>query len=147
MFTRKKDLDGELTVLLPILERQLRAYPEEWVGVLTPTTNVRDKVAEFLAAGVLARHVLVQARDSEDRTFDSEKRIVVSTLHSAKGIEFRAVHFVAADVFPRYTREKAFTAVTRAKTALDVYHSTPMDGSLESALAHRALPDLEDLFS
>ena len=141
-----QDRDGEFTALLPILERQLRAYPDEWVGVISATKKARDKAAQFLGGGALANQVSVQAHKSENRTFDPNKRIVVSTLHSAKGTEFRAVHFVAADEFPRYTREKAFTAITRAKTALDVYHSGPMDGSLESALARRELPDLEDLF-
>ena len=141
-----KDLDDELAVLLPILERQLRAYPEEWVGVITANKRARDRVAEFLSAGSLGDQVVVQAESSEDRAFVAKKRIVVSTLHSAKGTEFRAVHFVGADDFPRYTREKAFTAVTRAKTALDVYHCRPMKGSLESALAQKAIPDLDDLF-
>ena len=143
---RATDIEAQLTALVPILERQLRAYPDEWLGVIAVTRKSRDRVVEFLKAGPLASQVLVQSENSDDRTFDPAKRIVVSTLHSAKGTEFRAVHFMAADDFPRYTREKAFTAVTRAKTALDVYHSGPMDGSLESALARPAVPDLEDLF-
>jgi superfamily I DNA and RNA helicase len=138
--------EEELAVLKPILERQLRAYPEEWIGVITATKNARDQAAAFLSTSTLGGQVAVQAENVKNRTFDSKSRIVVSTLHSAKGAEFRAVHFMAADEFPRYTREKAFTVVTRAKTALDVYHGGPMTGSLESALAQREVPDLEDLF-
>ena len=142
----KEDREGELATLVTILVRQLRAYPGEWLGVITATRNVRDEVAEFLCSGPLSKEVSVQAESVRDRAFDPNKRIVVSTLHSAKGTEFRAVHLVSANEFPRYTREKAFTAVTRAKTALDVYHNGPLAGSLESALAQRAIPDLEDLF-
>ncbi|MYI68255.1 MAG: hypothetical protein F4103_05730 [Boseongicola sp. SB0673_bin_14] len=137
---------AEFEALQLIVERQLRAYPEEWIGVIAATRNARDEVAAFLHAGPLANQVTVQAENMKNRTFDQAKRIVVSTLHSAKGAEFRAVHFVATDEFPRYTREKAFTAITRAKTALDVYHCAPIDGSLDSALAQRNVPDLEDLF-
>ena len=98
--------------------------------------------AQFLRGTALSDSVSVQSEDSEDRSFDPERRIVVSTLHSSKGTEFRCVHLVAADNFPYYTREKAFTAVTRAKTTLDVYHSEPLEGALEAALATPAVPDL-----
>ena len=107
-----------------------------------------SQIAEFLEQteqSELVDNVLIQSTDEEDRTFDSERRVVVSTLHSAKGTEFRSVHFVAADDFPRFTREKAFTAITRAKTTLDVYHSHPMEGALESALAQPTVPNLDEI--
>ena len=143
----KDSRDAEFEALQSTLMRQLRAYPEEWLGVITATKDSRDKVARFLGQGPLAKHIAIQGENVTDRGFDESKRIVVSTLHSAKGVEFRAVHIVATDEFPKYTREKAFTAITRAKTALDVYHSASIAGSLDSALATRGLPDLEDLFS
>ena len=93
----------------------------------------------------LKNNIIVQSDDEDDRAFDSQRRVVVSTLHSAKGTEFRSVHFVAADDFPYYTREKAFTAITRAKTTLDVYHSHPMEGALESALAQPRIPNLDEI--
>ena len=107
-----------------------------------------QKVADFLRrlGGEFRDTVCVQSDDEGSRTFDPERRIVVSTIHSSKGTEFRCVHFLGADDFPHFTREKAFTAVTRAKTTLDVYHRDPMEGALESALAQRQEPDLGGLF-
>ena len=139
------ELEGQLERLKLNLDSQLRAYPDEWLGVLSARRTTRNAVANFLSQTDLRESVLLQSDDTDDREFDEERRIVVSILHSAKGTEFRSVHFVAADKFPHYTREKAFTAVTRAKTTLDVYHSEPMEGALESALATRSVPDLEGI--
>ena len=45
-------------------------------------------------------------------------------------------------------REVAFTAITRAKTSLTIYHTAPLPGFLDLALAPppTALPNLGDLF-
>ena len=138
-------LDEQLQLLEQNLDRQLRAYPEGWLGVFAVRRKTRDRVADYLSQTPLASNLIVQADDEESRVFDPEHRIVVSTLHAAKGTEYRCVHFVAADDFPHYTRQKAYTAVTRAKTTLDVYHSGPMDGAFESALAEPKVPDLNGI--
>ena len=127
------------------LDEQVRAYPDEWLGVLAVRRETRDAIAAFLRDTELGENVIFQSEEAEDRSFDPERRVVVSTLHSAKGTEFRSVHLIAADDFPYYTREKAFTAVTRAKTTFDVYHSGPLEGALESALATPAVPDLNGI--
>ena len=141
----EEDVQRQLARLKASLDEQVRAYPDEWLGVLTVRRETRDAVAEFLGETELSDSVSLQSEDADDRSFDPERRIVVSTLHSAKGTEFRCVHLFAADDFPYYTREKAFTAVTRAKTTFDVYHSGPVEGALESALATPAVPDLNGI--
>lgn len=137
--------DEQLQLLRQNLDRQLRAYPEGWLGVFAVRRDTRDRVAAYLSKTPLASHLIVQADDEDSRVFDPEHRIVVSTLHAAKGTEYRCVHFVAADDFPHYTREKAYTAITRAKTTLDVYHCGPVDGAFESALAEPKVPDLSGI--
>ena len=137
----------QLEKLVPTLDRQLRAYPNEWLGVIAVRSSTRDTIAESLIKSKLGTNVVVQSDDRQSRTFDPGRRIVVSTLHSVKGTEFRSLHFLAADDFPFFTREKAFTAVTRAKTTLDVYHSRPLNGALESALAEPQVPDLDGIFT
>ena len=127
-----RSLDGQLALLEQNLLVQLRAYPEGWLGVLAVRRETVDYMAAFLARTPLIGQIIVQSDDADSRTFFSERRIVISTVHGAKGTEFRSVHLVNADDFPYYTREKSFTAVTRAKTTLDVYHSGPLHGSLES---------------
>ena len=139
--------EEQLRKIAANLRTQIRAYPDEWIGILVSKNETVVKVANFLyQQSDLRDNVLVQSNEEESRTFDPERRIIVSTIHSSKGTEFRCVHFVAADDFPYFTREKAFTAVTRAKTTLDVYHERPMDGALESAVAQPQEPNLGGLF-
>ena len=138
--------EEQLRKLEENLHMQVRAYPDEWIGILASRKETMEKIADFLYQGELRDNVHVQSNEEESRTFDPERRIVVSTVHSSKGAEFRCVHFVAADDFPYFTREKAFTAVTRARTTLDMYHERPMDGPLESAVAERQTPNLGRLF-
>lgn len=128
------------------LRVQVKAYPDEWIGILVSRIETVEKVADFLYQNGFQDNVLVQSSEEESRTFDPGRRIVVSTIYSSKGAEFRCVHFVAADDFPYFTREKAFTAVTRAKTTLDIYHEYPMTGALESAVAQPQEPNLGGLF-
>lgn len=142
------NLQEQFELLEKNLVKQLRAYPNETLGVCALRNKTVNQIAEYLyqtEQPALADNILVQSSDEEDRTFDSKRRVVVSTLHSAKGTEFRSVHFIAADDFPHFTREKAFTAITRAKTTLDVYHSYPMEGPLESALAPPTTPNLNGI--
>lgn len=141
----EENLQRQLVRLRARLHEQLRAYPDEWLGVLAVRRETRDAVAQFLTETELGDDVGLQSQEAQDRSFDPERRVVVSTLHSAKGTEFRCVHLVEADDFPYYTREKAFTAVTRAKTTFDVYHSGPLEGALESALATPSVPDLDGI--
>ena len=143
----EEELDHQLDRLRARLGEQTRAYPDEWLGVVAVRRDTRDAVAQFLNGTELGDMVNVQSEDAEDRTFDSERRIVVSTLHAAKGTEFRCMHFMAADDFPYYTREKAFTAVTRAKTTFDVYRSGPLEGAFEAALATPTVPNLDGILS
>ena len=140
------DFQSELELLRDNLVGQLRAYPNEWLGVIASRRTTRDAVAQFLQTTELGSQVLVQSDDEPTRAFDVNRRIVVSTLHSAKGTEYRSVHMLASDDFPHYTREKAYTAVTRAKTTLDVYHTGPLDGAFEAALAPSSVPNLDRIF-
>ena len=140
------DLEGQVELLVPVLERQLRAYPNDWLGVMAVRKTTRDRVAELLFRSGVRSHVAVQSESSRNRSFDRKRRVVVSTLHASKGAEFRSVHFMDAGDFPYFSREKAFTAITRAKTTLYVYHSGPLHGALESALTEPTVPDLEEIF-
>ena len=140
------DLEAQVQLLIPTLELQMRAYPDEWLGVIAVRTATRDRIADLLSRSPLVDHVSVQSENSEDRSFNPRRRIVLSTLHASKGTEFRSLHFLDASDFPYFTREKAFTAITRAKTTLDVYHSGPLQGAFESALSEPQVPDLDGIF-
>lgn len=95
----------------------------------------------------------MQVREEGSECFDHNRPIILTTLHSAKGLEFRALHIAALDCVKRFGKQRnmCFTAVTRAKTALCVYHTKELPGYFEQAYADMqrppALPKIEDLFT
>jgi superfamily I DNA/RNA helicase len=138
-------VSAQANELIRRVDTQLRAYPEEWIGVIAPRNKDVSFIYEQFQKTPLANRVSLHDEDS--REFNPQLPIVLLTVHSSKGTEFRAVHFFAADEFGhRYTREKAFTVVTRAKTSLDVYHTGPIDGSLQGALSPERVPDPKEVF-
>ena len=72
------ELEGQLERLKLNLDSQLRAYPDEWLGVLSARRTTRNAVANFLSQTDLRESVLLQSDDTDDREFDEERRIVVS---------------------------------------------------------------------
>jgi hypothetical protein len=74
----------------------------------------------------------------EEGTFAGLKRIHVITMHSAKGTEFRAVHMYAVEELKGYGlnhRELGYTAITRARTALNAFRTGDTNKPLDSAFA------------
>jgi superfamily I DNA/RNA helicase len=117
------------------LTQQLKAYPDELLGIACPKNddvmNVRGALA---AVPDIAPHLL-----DDGKLFNAdnlEQRICLCTMHDAKGLEFRAMHLPFAEHLNkmRDTQKRlAFTSVTRAKTALSIYHVQPLPGYLEQA--------------
>lgn len=127
------------------LETQLRAYPDEWIGVIAPRKAILDEFEEFVSGTRIEEYLSIH-REGE-RDFDAGRPLVGMTAHSAKGTEFRAVHILGAEAFaPWYTREIGFTIITRAKTAVDCYYTGSVDGSLAAALTDERVPDPREVF-
>lgn len=127
------------------IEIQLRAYPEEWIGVLAPKNWLLDEFEDFARRAGIGDKLVVH-RDGS-REFDPDRPIVAMTVHSAKGTEFRVVHLLAAEEFGRhYRRELGFTTITRAKTAVDCYYTGSVDGSLLTAFQEERVPDPTEVF-
>ena len=149
---REKDLNAQIEKIINKLQAQMVAYPDELLGVLCPRVEEVAKVWDAISKSPLANVSLLHLKDTHD-AFASDKNVCISTIHAAKGLEFRALHLASAEdlkKFP-YARNLAFTAVTRAKTGLSVYHAGDLHGFLEKALAvnspARALPKVKDLFT
>ncbi|MDE2792099.1 MAG: ATP-binding domain-containing protein [Paracoccaceae bacterium] len=118
------------------LRVQLRAYSDEMLAVITPRVEEVRAIAEFLEQTDLADRLCVQSREDGYQPLDESKPIWVSTVHSAKGLEFGAVHFAGADLVARFRGEQkrlAYTGVTRAKISLTVYHERPLPAYFDSA--------------
>lgn len=142
-------LEGQVDKLAERLPVQQVAYPDELIGILCPTNAMAANVHDLLKKrGISA--VLHVADDHP--AFTDEVTVCVSTIHSAKGLEYRAVHLIMADkisVFD-HSNNVAYTAVTRPKTTLSIYHSGSMPLCLEQAIASTQapppLPKIKDLF-
>jgi len=135
------------------LTTQLKAYPEELLGIVCPTHEELDKVIKCLRASRLNRVCVYQGAEDGYVPFSKDTMICVCTIHSAKGLEFRALHVLGLDSigkFYSYSRNTAFTAVTRAKTSLTLYHTMGLRPFLESAIVslqkQPAPPELSELF-
>ncbi len=129
------DLAEQIESAVPRIAKQLAVYPGEVIGVLVPRREDLEQIVEGLSA---APELAEQITNAMSREFDPTLPIWVSTLHSSKGLEFRCVHFMAADTvakFREHERRLVFTGVTRAKTALTIYHDQPLHAFFASALA------------
>ncbi|MDP3194335.1 AAA family ATPase [Tabrizicola sp.] len=143
-------LEDQVSLLIERIPDQLSAYPDEYIGVICPRKQELDIVAQRLLGSGLASSVHVQHGDYEPLSLD--RRVVLTTVHGAKGLEFRAGHFVAAETVKKFQLQKklAYTAVTRCKTSLCVYHDGDLPGYLENGLqacsGPAKEPKLDELF-
>ena len=142
---------AEVTAVLARLETQLKAYPDERIGIISPSRDSARNAWHLLRDTKFSDSVTFHGED-EVVQFSEQHRICVSSLHAAKGLEYRALHIVGCEHFARrpLPRFLAFTAVTRAKTALCLYHSNDLLGFLENAVAMleppAPLPTVHQLF-
>lgn len=139
--------DEQLDKLVAAIKRQLKAYPNELLGVLVPSNADIQRVKERLVTADFSDLVSYheQGRDG-DRSFSAGQRVCVITVHSAKGLEFRAVHLMFVEKQRGARPEILFTAVTRAKTSLAAYCTGSVPPLLDAAFAEPAEPTLDDLF-
>jgi superfamily I DNA/RNA helicase len=134
------------------LAQQLKAYPDELIGVACPKNDDVRTVREAIQAlPQLEPHLLDEGKLVD--LFDPERRICICTMHDAKGLEFRAMHLPFAEHLKKMgpnQKRLAFTSVTRAKTSLSIYHVGPLPGYLEQAREKLAPlkppPDIGALF-
>ncbi len=133
-----QSVDEQISLILSRLNTQRLAFPEEMIGILSPSIETMHVIWDAIK---LSEHSEVAhlLHSSNPNSFPSDKQIIVSTIHTAKGLEFRALHLVGCDEirksFFRTNRRLTFTAVTRAKTVLSVYHSDELHGYFDAALS------------
>ncbi len=144
-------IEGQVASILQSLKLQHTAYPNDLLGVLCPKHETVIEVGGLIRASEFADIVTVQG-EADFITFPPEKRIVVCTIHAAKGLEFRAVHIPGADLLVKFRHQKnlAFTGITRAKTQVSIYHSKELPGYLAEAIqtvrGSKSLPEKRQIF-
>jgi superfamily I DNA/RNA helicase len=150
-YSQCDSIEEQARLILSRIGTQLATFPGQLLGILCPK---RESMYAIWNAVKLSDHASAAflLHGSSADTFPPHGRIVVSTFHAAKGLEFRALHLAACDELKSFknNRRMTFTAVTRAKTALSVYHTGPIhpyfDAALRSLEPAPALPSLDDLF-
>lgn len=149
---RKADLPMQVADAVARIKVQLQAYPGEMIGVLCPRAAELGEVADLLSNSDIAGAMQVQRAGNYDAMLP-ERPVIVTTVQGAKGLEFRAVHMIAAEKLKNYKTQKnlTYTAVTRAKTTLVVYHQSDLAGYFEKginacSIAMPVEPNLKDLF-
>ncbi len=121
------DFDAQLDLILVRLPGQLDLYPDERIGVLFPKKEQQAAFQEALEASSVA----------------DKQRVMVDTMHGAKGWEYRAVHIGGCESLYRMgptQKRLAYTAILRGRTAAAIYYSGNLPGYLESALAQLEPP-------
>jgi superfamily I DNA and RNA helicase len=126
------------------IKTQRRYIMDEPIGVIAVRTSTRDRFWEALGADKeLAPIAILQSSDGY-QPFGPDSLIRVMTTVSAQGSEFRAVHMLDAEHYPAKAKELAFTAVTRAKTELYLFHIDPLPGYLTPST--RELRSIDSIF-
>lgn len=134
----EETLEAQVDRAIPAIADQLRAYPTAFIGVLCPLRRDLRDVHAALARSYLAEQVQLQMFETGYSPLDPDRRVLVGTIHGAKGLEFRAVHLLAAEGIGRFPRNRtriAYTAVTRAKTSLAIYRQAGLIGRLQNGVA------------
>lgn len=146
------NLPTQIAEAIPRIKVQMQAYPGEMVGILCPRAAELSEVVDLLSKSEIAGDIQVQRAGAYDAIL-ADRPVIVTTVQGAKGLEFRAVHMVAAEMLKRYRTQRnlTYTAVTRAKTTLVVYHNAGLAGYFEKglnacAIAKPVEPNLKDLF-
>ncbi|TKD48370.1 MAG: hypothetical protein E5W98_01255 [Mesorhizobium sp.] len=139
------DEDEMIQKCIAKVKEQLRYITEEPIGVIGPFNDPLDKFVAAARADHVLSSITVRQKSNDYHAYDDSSRVRVMTIYAAKGSEFRAVHLFDGEEFKSHNRELAFTAVTRAKTEVYVYHVGPLLGHMVPA-SGELTTDLSTLF-
>ncbi|MCQ8873090.1 AAA family ATPase [Mesorhizobium sp. LMG17149] len=147
------DLKEQVQKAIDEISEQLDAYPGDLIGVLCPRQEELGEVWDLIANSPLADEAQLQQFAGGYAQFQPNRRIIVTTIHGAKGLEFRALHLLGMDFIKKFKTQKnmSYTAVTRCKTSLRIYHDSDLPGYLEKGLSCldnsvATPPSVKDLF-
>lgn len=133
--------------MMEILNIQVSAYSGDRIGILCGRRDTAKEVYDLLLSTELGP--LTCSHLVDDTDFSSDAQIHVMTMHSSKGVEFRAAHLFGIEelrVGHMNNPTLAYTAVTRAKTALNAYCTNATSAELEHAFAEKKHIDIDALF-
>ncbi|MBH1425847.1 AAA family ATPase [Stenotrophomonas maltophilia] len=139
--------DEQFEKMLEILTVQAAAFAGDRIGILCGKRSTVQYVYNRLLETELGASSCCHLVDGAD--FADDLQIHVMTMHSSKGIEFRAVHMFGIEEL-KYGHLNnptlSYTAVTRAKTALNAYSTGTTNPELEHAFAEPKHMTIDELF-
>lgn len=100
------------------------------IAVICPYREQTHRVADYLERHNIAHYWLVKDSQSKKEYDLTQNKVLISTVHSAKGLEFEKVYFTNFEVFPlkelndRENASMIYVAMTRAKKALTILATT-----------------------
>ncbi|MBL9008024.1 MAG: AAA family ATPase [Myxococcales bacterium] len=124
--------DDQAAQLIARLTLQVRTYPGELLGVISPRKQDTVQIRAAIEASPLAANLLPEG----DLSPDPNRTIHVCNMFETKGLEYRAAHITHGhNIYRLRERQKriAYTSVTRAKTSLTVYFVAKLPPYLEEA--------------
>jgi DNA helicase IV len=124
---------------IAMIPNQLAAYPDDLVGLIVPTNEQLDEMMKHVDASDIADQVQLQHSKRGYPSLDMDKRVIALNAFNSKGLEFRSAHFLGVDAMYKWpentkSRNLVFTAVTRAKSSLDIYHTGDLPNWIESPI-------------
>ena len=140
--------DEQFDKMLTLIRVQLDAFKDDMIGIFCGRKETLGEIRQRFETTDLNTKVCVHGV-GQNASFEGPHPIHVLTIHSAKGTEFRAVHLYGIEDlrrFPLNRREIGYTAITRAKTALNAFRTGDTNKPLENAFAQPSHMDLNDLF-
>jgi superfamily I DNA and RNA helicase len=140
--------DQQYEALTERLQRQLRTYRGEMLGVFFPKKDMVGEFRDYIAEHQISPYIAFHDLSDDNHSFSSAKPIHAMTIHGSKGAEFRAVHIMRGESlkWPLHHREIIFTAVTRAKTSLSLHYTGFLPPVIKTAFAAPSIPTPADLF-
>jgi superfamily I DNA/RNA helicase len=150
---KNRCVENMIEQLIQNVSTQRKAYPSDYIGVLSPRKDDILKIYNLLKETELSDNMIFQDDITDGIDFNIKNNVICSTIHSAKGIEFRACHLVLLENLKGFPlpRNVCFTGTTRAKTSLMIYHINDLHGFIEQAyidyLGKPELPNLDNLFT
>ena len=143
----RADRDEQFEKMCELIAIQRDAFPDDRIGIFCGRRDTAIEVVERFQGTEFADQICFHGGDNAG--FLGTSPIHVMTMHSAKGVEFRAVHLFGIEELrsgPLSSPTLAYTAVTRAKTALNAYCIGKTSSELEEAFAEPKHMEIADLF-
>lgn len=144
---RCNDRDEQFQKMCELIGVQLVAFHGDKIGIFCGKRDTAIEVMDRFQGTEFEG--LVSYHNGDSPGFLTDSPIHVMTMHSSKGVEFRAVHLFGIEELrygPLSRPTLAYTAITRAKTALNAYCTGKTNAALEEAFAEPKHMELDDLF-